>query len=159
MNPHALAAARKFWEVFPAVMRTTIAEARRGSNNLTPAHFRILHVLSAKRCSISQLAQHQDVSLPSMSETVQTLVERGWLERSNSSIDRRVMQIKLTRKGQQVLANEHKRLVGLMANRLSRLTSAELTEVERGLVVLLGLFDEPLELQTLPHLVEESRED
>jgi len=25
--------------------------------------------------------------------------------------------------------------------------------------VLLGLFDEPLELQTLPHLVEESRED
>ncbi|MEX2143219.1 MAG: MarR family transcriptional regulator [Anaerolineales bacterium] len=159
MNPHALAAARKFWEVFPAVMRTTIAEARRGSNNLTPAQFRILHVLSSKRCSISQLAQHQDVTLPSMSETVQTLVERGWMERSNSAADRRVMQIKLTRKGQQVLVNEHKRLVGMMASRLGKLSSAELNEVERGLEVLLGLFDDPEELQTLPQGRAATREE
>ncbi|HLE72734.1 MAG TPA: MarR family transcriptional regulator [Anaerolineales bacterium] len=143
MSQHAWAAARKFWEVFPAVMRTIFAEARRGSNNLTPSHFRVLHVLSAQDCSISQLAQHQDVSLPSMSETVQTLVERGWLERSTSAADRRVMHIGLTRKGQQVLVNEHKRLVGLMANRLGRLTSHELTQVEQGFALLLDLFDDP----------------
>ncbi len=143
MNQRALAVARKFWEVFPAVMRTIFAEARRGNNNLSTAHFRILHVLSAKDCSVSQLAQHQDVSLPSMSETVQTLVERGWLERSTSASDRRVMQIGLTRKGQQVLVNEHKRLIGLMAAKLSRLSSSEVTQVEQGLVLLLDLFDDP----------------
>lgn len=143
MNQHALSAARKFWEVFPAVMRTIFAEARRGDNNLATSHFRILHVLSAKDCSLSQLAQHQGVSLPSMSETVQTLVERGLLERTNSAADRRVMHIGLTRKGQQLLANEHKRLMGLMAKRLSRLTSNEITQVEKGLALLLDLFDDP----------------
>lgn len=157
MNQRALAAARKFWEVFPAVMRTIFAEARRGNNNLSTSHFRILHVLSVKECSLSQLAQHQDVSPPSMSETVQTLVERGWLERSNSAADRRVMHIRLTRKGQQVLVNEHKRLVSLMANRLSRLTSSEVTQVEQGLALLLDLFDDPKAEQTLKKHVVSSR--
>jgi DNA-binding MarR family transcriptional regulator len=143
MSPSALSAARKFWEVFPAVMRTIFAEARRGKDNLTPQHFRILHVLSARDCSVSQLAQHQDVSLPTMSETVQTLVERGWLERANSEADRRVMHIGLTRKGQQVLASEHRRLMGLMADRLSRLSAAQVAQVEQGLTLLLDVFDVP----------------
>ena len=158
MNQRALSAARKFWEVFPTVLRTIFAEARRGNNNLSTSHFRILHVLSAKDCSISQLAQHQDVTLPSMSETVQTLVERGWLERSNSAVDRRVMQVRLTRKGQQVLANEHKRLVGLMANKLSRLSSSEVTRVEQGLALLLDLFDDPKAEPMMKKEVDASRE-
>jgi DNA-binding MarR family transcriptional regulator len=107
MNQHAVSAANKFWEVIPAVMRSTLAEARRGSHDMTPNHFRILRALSMRECSVSELAQHQDVSLPSMSDTVQTLVERGWLDRADSEHDRRVTQVKLTRKGQQVLMNEH----------------------------------------------------
>src|SRR3990172_13287730 len=144
MSPSALSAARKFWEVFPAVMRTIFAEARRGRDNLTPQHFPILHVLSSQECSVSQLAQHQDVSLPTMSETVQTLVERGWLERATSADDRRVMHIGLTRKGQQVLASERRRLIGLMAVRLSRLSAAEVAQVEQGLTLLLDVFDVPM---------------
>jgi DNA-binding MarR family transcriptional regulator len=140
MNEHALAAAHRFWEVFPAVMRATIAEARRGSHNLTPAHYRILRALSSRDCSVSELAQHQDVSLPSMSETVQTLVERGWLDREASVEDRRVNQVRITRKGQQVLTKEQKRLVGWMASRLDSLKPGELLQVEQSLGLLLELF-------------------
>lgn len=143
MSQSALSAARKFWEVFPAVMRTIFAESRRGDNNFTPSQFRILHMLSSKDCSISQLAQNQGVSLPSMSDTVQTLVERGWLERDQSAEDRRVMQVRINRKGQQVLANEHKRLVGLMAERLETLTVAELDQIEKSLASLLSVFGAP----------------
>jgi DNA-binding MarR family transcriptional regulator len=89
------------------------------------------------------LAQHQDVSLPSMSDTVQTLVERGWLERDQSAEDRRVMQVRINRKGQQVLANEHKRLVGLMAERLETLTTGELDQIEKSLASLLSVFGAP----------------
>jgi DNA-binding MarR family transcriptional regulator len=140
MNEHALAAAHKFWEVFPAVMRATLAEARRSTHNLTPAHFRILRALSMRECTVTELAQHQDVSLPSISETVQTLVERGWLEREPSAEDRRAYQVSITRKGQQVLSKEHKRLVGWMASRLDSLKPNELLQVEQSLVLLLELF-------------------
>jgi DNA-binding MarR family transcriptional regulator len=140
MNEHASAAAHKFWEVFPAVMRATLAEARRSTHNLTPAHYRILRTLSMRDCTVTELAQHQDVSLPSISETVQTLVERGWLEREPSPEDRRVYQVRSTRKGQQVLAKEQKRLVGWMASRLESLKPAELLQVEQSLGLLLELF-------------------
>jgi DNA-binding MarR family transcriptional regulator len=140
MNEHALTAAHKFWEVFPAVMRATIAEARRGTHNLTPAHYRILRALSNRDCTVSELAQHQDVSLPSISETVQTLVERGWLERETSPEDRRVNHVRITRKGQQVLSKEQKRLVGWMAARLDSLKPSEVLHIEQSLVLLLELF-------------------
>lgn len=145
MSNQSLLVAKKFWEVIPTVMRTTVAEARRGDYKLSPIHFRILHVLSSRGCSLSELAQHQDVSLPSMSETIQTLVERGWVERDSSPEDRRVTQLKLSRKGQQILTNEHKRLVAWVASRLGNLESRELDQVDRGLNLLLSLFEHPRE--------------
>lgn len=148
MSERAFSVAKKFWEVMPAVMRTTLAEARRGGQNLSPVHFRILHVLSSRKCSLSELAQHQDVSLPSMSETIQILVERGWVERDSSPDDRRVTQLRLTRKGQQVLINEHKRLVEWIAHRLNKLKGAEIGQIEQGLNLLLSVFEHPREANT-----------
>jgi DNA-binding MarR family transcriptional regulator len=141
--------ASKFWEVVPAVMRSIFAESRRGAHSLSPNHMRILRMLSVRTCNLSELAEHQDVSLPSMSTTVQTLVERGWLARAESSKDRRVTQLHLTPKGKQVLVEEHKRLVAWMAVRLDTLTANQVAEVERGLQTLLNLFDAPREQASL----------
>lgn len=144
MTAKTKATASKFWEVVPAVMRSIFAESRRSGHNLSPNHMRILRVLSLKICNLSELAEHQDVSLPTMSSTVQTLVERGWLAREESLQDRRVTHLSLTPKGRQVLVDEHKRLVAWMSARLEKLDPLEVTKVEQGLQTLLNLFDDSL---------------
>ena len=142
MSSRARAAARKFWEVVPNVMRAIFAETRRGGHNLAPNHFRILRALSVKSCNLSELAEHQDVSLPSMSSTVQTLVERGWLTRERSLDDRRAVDLRVTPKGHRVLADEYERLLSWMAKRLESLDHNEIERVEQGLDTLLHLFEE-----------------
>jgi DNA-binding MarR family transcriptional regulator len=148
MKDRAVSVAKKFWEVMPTLMRSTVAEARRGEHNISPNHYRILHMLSIREFRLSDLAQHQDVSLPTMSDTAQTLVERGWLERVSSPDDRRVAQFRLTRKGQQVLINERKRLVAWVASRLNKLKGAEVEQVDQGLNLLLSVFDNPREVES-----------
>ena len=143
MTSRARAAARKFWEVVPNVMRAIFAETRRGGHNLAPNHFRVLRALSVKSCNLSELAEHQDVSLPSMSATVQTLVERGWLSRERSLDDRRSVDLRVTPKGHRVLADEYERLLSWMAKRLESLDPNEIERVEQGLDTLINLFDEP----------------
>lgn len=143
MSNRAFSVAKKFWEVMPALMRTTVAEARRGQHNISPSHYRILHMLSVRQFRLGELAQHQNVSLPTMSATAQTLVERGWLERVASPEDRRVAQFRLTRKGQQILVNERKRLVAWVASRLNKLQDSEVEQIDQGLNLLLSVFDNP----------------
>jgi DNA-binding MarR family transcriptional regulator len=140
MRTQTQSTARKFWIVFPMVMRTIFAESRKGSLNLAPNHFRVLGALSARNCNISELAEHQDVSLPSMSATVQTLVERGWLERDRSEDDRREVTLRMTDEGSRVLAAEHRRLTEWVAAKLESLDVKDVKRVERALDILLSLF-------------------
>jgi DNA-binding MarR family transcriptional regulator len=142
LNPTSRTAARKFWEVVPRVMSTVAAEARRGGNNLAPSHFRTLKMLSLKRFNLSELAEHQDVSLPSMSASVETLVQRGWLERKRSDEDRRITELLVTEKGNRILAEEAERMLGWTAKRLNQLSPEQLERVELGLDTLRTVFDE-----------------
>jgi DNA-binding MarR family transcriptional regulator len=142
LSPTSRTAARKFWEVVPRVMSTVAAEARRGGHNIAPSHFRTLKMLSLKRFNLSELAEHQDVSLPSMSASVETLVQRGWLERKRSDEDRRVTELLVTEKGNRVLTEEVERMLGWTAKRLDQLSPQQLERVELGLDTLRNVFDE-----------------
>lgn len=142
MSANTRSAARKFWEVVPRVMSSVAAQARRGTHRLTPTHFRILRMLSNRTCNLSQLAEQQDVSLPSMSASVQTLVARGWLERTRSSGDRRVTDLRVTPKGQRILAFEHARFVAWTAASFKKLSAEQIKQVEQGLDTLLHLFED-----------------
>lgn len=123
-------------------MSSVAAQARRGTHRLTPTHFRILRMLSHRSCNLSQLAEQQDVSLPSMSASVQTLVERGWLERTRSTGDRRVTDLRVTPKGQRILAFEHERFVAWTAASFKKLSAEQIKQVEQGLDTLLRLFED-----------------
>jgi DNA-binding MarR family transcriptional regulator len=135
-------AAQKFWEVVPSVMHAIAAESRRSGNNLAPNHFRILRMVAHKSRNVSELAELQAVSVPSMSASVQTLVERGWLARERSPEDRRVTELHVTAKGKRVLATEYERLLGWMAGRLEKLSPEQIKHVEQSLDTLLHLFED-----------------
>ncbi|HSS98622.1 MAG TPA: MarR family transcriptional regulator [Terriglobales bacterium] len=159
MSIRSRAAARKFWDVVPRVMSTVAAEARRGAHRLEPSHFRMLKMLSMKSFNMSELAEQQGVSLPSMSASVQTLVERGWLERRESASDRRAAELFVTERGKIVLEHEYLRMLGWTAKRLNKLTDEQLAQVELGLDTLRTVFDmEPQLRATFEELPKRTRE-
>lgn len=134
--------ARKFWELVPRVISTVFAEARRGEHNLTPSHFRILRILSKGGSTPSSLAKAMDVSLPSMSASLQTLVERGWVLRQRSQQDRRSIELEVSPLGRKVLEEEHDRVTAWTAALLEPLSASELRKVEEGIAAFNKLFDD-----------------
>jgi len=97
--------------------------------------------LARRNCNLTELAEEWNVSLPTMSSTVQTLVERGWLDRDRSSDDRREVTLRMTNEGRRVLASEHRRLTEWVAAKMESLDPRDVKRVERALDILLALFE------------------
>lgn len=70
---------------------------------LTLAQYRLLAMIGGGATKASQLAGKLALAKPTVSATVDTLVERGWVERTTAADDRRVVQLSITRAGHAVL--------------------------------------------------------
>ena len=81
MQDYSAEAADRLLEVIPRAMRGLAAELRKSGHNLEPSHFRLLACLHRERLSLGELAHQSDVSAATMSRTVSTLEERGWVHR------------------------------------------------------------------------------
>lgn len=133
-------AAREIAAIIPLVMRTVAAELRRTDPGLAPPHFRLLGMLAHCPCNLSELADRQAVSLPTMSNSVTALEERGWVSRTRSSTDRRVVFIELTPAGQEVLAEVEHQTEARLAQLLAPLSQAEYDTLLAGLAILRNVF-------------------
>ena len=87
-------------EIIPLVMRTVAAELRAAGELPAPAHFGLLSILSEQPRTLTELAALQGVSLPTMSNSISAMVERGWVRRTAPDEDRRVVIIEVTATGQ-----------------------------------------------------------
>ena len=125
--------------VIPALMRMIAAEIRR-VEGIAPAQFGLLAMV--KRCprSLGELAEKQGVSLPTMSNSVSVLAERGWVTRLPSKSDRRVMIVELTPPGEQVLTQVQARMETYMTELLSDLSPEQLKQLLTGVQILEGVF-------------------
>ena len=72
--------------------------------DLTITQIKTLDVLSgcADELSVKEVSERLGMSLPSASRTVEALLRRGWLERREDQLDRRVKRIRLTAQGREV---------------------------------------------------------
>ena len=122
---------------FAARMRQRVDRSQFGDSRLEPAHIGILAKTSTRDCSLSELAQHQSVRLPTMSKSVTLLVERGWLERRTPENNRRQTMVRLTREGRRVFAWMKRDAEKHVAGMLAPLTSKQRTTVNAGLKVLI----------------------
>ena len=97
--------AREVLEVVPLVMRSIRAELRRHrGGDLSVPQFRTLIFLSRHEgTSLSQVAEHIGLTLPSMSSIIDGLVARGLATRETHPNDRRRMALALTTRGQATL--------------------------------------------------------
>jgi DNA-binding MarR family transcriptional regulator len=128
--------ARQILQVFLPLMRIIAAEVRRTEYAVAPAHFGLLVMLYHGSCSLGELAEKQGVSLPTMSNSVSTLVERGWITRRPSKTDRRVMVVELTPLGGQILADVQTCVEERVTGMLADLSQSELEQLTGSMEIL-----------------------
>jgi len=132
--------ARRIMEVVPMVMRTLALEMRCAGHLAVPAHGGLLVILAGGPHNLSELAEKHAVSLPTMSSSISTLVERGWVTRSRAPHDRREVQVELTQSGRTALEAMSKAVEERLARKLSCLSPSECERVLAGLELLRGCF-------------------
>ena len=135
------ATARDLLTVTMLLMRRLGARMRQGEKRIEPAHIGILMRVNLGPCSLSELAAHQVVRLPTMSKSVGLLVERGWVMRWVPEDNRRHTMVDLTPEGRRVLDTMHRRAQRHVSEILSSLTAAERTRVQSGLEILIRALD------------------
>jgi DNA-binding MarR family transcriptional regulator len=123
-------------EIVPLVMRVVAAELRRTEYAMIPAHLGVLFLLDQRPRNLSELAEQQAVSLPTMSNTVTTMVREGWVRRSPAERDRRMVLIEITPAGQAALAEMSGHIIGTVARLLEPLSAEELHTLHTGLAIL-----------------------
>ena len=133
-------AAREILEIVPLVMRTVAAELRAAGEMPAPAHFVLLTVLGTQPRTLTELAVLRGVSLPTMSNSISTLVQRGWVRRSSPAEDRRVVLIEMTPLGKATVERVSKAAETHLAEMLSGLDAASRRRLTGGLEVLRAVF-------------------
>ena len=132
--------AQQLLQIVPPVMQTLAAELRKTGLLLSPSHFGVMVMLHLHTCNLSELAEYQGVSLPSMSSTVSRLEERGWVRRERDANDRRVVRVKLTNSGKRKLSQISEQAEARMEILLTELSDGDRQELGRGLEILRRLF-------------------
>ncbi|MCC7360036.1 MAG: MarR family transcriptional regulator [Anaerolineales bacterium] len=132
------ACAREVLDVMPLVMRTVRAEMRRHrAPGLTVPHFRALAFLGNNAgASLSEVAEHVGLQLPSMSTLIDGLVTRGLVSRAPSATDRRRVTLNLTPSGQATLATSRRHSQDKLAARLASLSATEQATIMQAMQAL-----------------------
>jgi len=138
-------AVRQVLGVVPTVMRTLASELRRTEYTPAPVHFRLLAILAERPRNLSELAQKQAVSLPTMSSSISTLVERGWVKRVRDPQDHRMVLIELSTAGRAVLNEIRGEIEVRVMELLASLSPNECDQLLAGLAILGGIFDRAAE--------------
>ena len=130
-------ATREVLAVLPLLNRIVGAEVRReAGEDTTIGQFRVLAHLSEGPLTLSVLAKRRRVSLQSMSELAQTLVERGWIARTPDPTDRRQHLLQLTEPGRAHYLRVQEMTIRQLAPLLAQLSAAELAAVRVALPAL-----------------------
>ena len=97
---------------------------------LTKLDFLALEVLGKREHFImSELTERLSVALSSATGIIDRLVEKGYVARSRTEEDRRIVQVRLTEKGANLLADKKRRAMLMVERMLSCLGEQEQEEL------------------------------
>jgi DNA-binding MarR family transcriptional regulator len=139
--------ARQVLEVVPLVMRVirTQMTKNRGSDLSVP-QFRALGFLKRHEgTSLSAVAAHIGLELPSMSKLIDGLVERKLVVRESHTQDRRRVTLALSARGRAALQATEKWARAFLAERFAQLSDPERITLVQALLILKPLFTSEME--------------
>jgi DNA-binding MarR family transcriptional regulator len=113
---------------------------RRGADISIPQFRSLGFVQRNPDSSLSDLADHLGLTLPSVSKLVDGLVQQGLVNRREAVIDRRCLKLELTKRGKSIVNSAQTSAQANLAKILSGLSSDELTTVHQALELMYPLF-------------------
>ena len=134
--------AQQVLEAVPLVMRNIRAQLRRHRTaDISVPQFRAMGYIDRNNgASLSELASHIGLTLPSMSKLIDGLVSRKLVNRAGDSRDRRRICLSLTPLGREHLKAAHKSTEKFLADRMSALADEDLRSISHAMGILKGLF-------------------
>ncbi len=148
-------AAQQVLEAVPLVMRTIRGQLRsHRSADISVPQFRAMGYIDRNDgASLSDLASHIGLTMPSMSKLIDGLVSRKLVTRASHSTDRRRICLSLTPLGREELREAHRFTEKYLADRISGLDESDLQTITRAMQILKSLFSQ--ELRTVKAPIEE----
>jgi DNA-binding MarR family transcriptional regulator len=102
---------------------------------LTALQYTALTVLERQpNLTSAQLARRSFVTPQTMADMVNTLQERGYLDRERDADDRRRLVLSLTTQGRRLLGRYRSRVIALEAEMLAGLTKSQAAELRRSML-------------------------
>jgi MarR family transcriptional regulator for hemolysin len=134
--------ARELMDTAPQIMRSIRVEMRRGrGSDLSIPQFRTLGFIQRNADStLSSLADHLGLTLPSVSKLVDGLVKQELVIRQESSSDRRCLALVLTPVGESIVNSARASAQASLATTLGKLSADELDTIRQAMELLRPLF-------------------
>jgi DNA-binding MarR family transcriptional regulator len=142
MEPKTEVCARELLEVVPVVMHSIRAAMRRyRAGDLSVPQFRtLLFIRRNPGASLSDVAEHLGLTLPSASKKIDGLVARNLVKRQGSEDDRRRIRLTLTSNGEAMLIRARRETQAHLEQRLAVLPETKIEEVIRAMQCLRPVF-------------------
>jgi DNA-binding MarR family transcriptional regulator len=133
---------REMLKVIPQVMGVIRAEMRkRRRSDLSVMQFRAMVYLDLDPgASLSAVAEYLGLTLPTVSQMIDGMVEKGLVTRQESTIDRRRIRLSLTDQGRDVLEKSFSGTQAYLGEIISQLEVQELATLYQVLQLLDSLF-------------------
>ena len=136
MDVNALKVADEVLRIIPLVTRKVAADLRKSDPSMKLAHIGLLTMVAQSPRSLSELSDLHAASMPTMSRTITTIENLGWVARSRSNSDRRIVMIEATPAGRAALREVHELAIAPIAEALDSLTATQRQKLSAGLKIL-----------------------
>ena len=130
-------------EVIPLVTRRVAANIRKSDRSMKLAHVGLLGMVARRPRSLSELSDFHAASMPTMSKTITTIENLGWVVRVRSDADRRVVMVQATAAGRAALREVYERAIIPISEALDSLTVAQRQKLSDGLKILRDTLTDP----------------
>jgi DNA-binding MarR family transcriptional regulator len=135
----------RFWETIPPTwhrIRSNIQSIVTEHFDITVEQYHVLRLIRRGIHSASELAEAKQISRPAISQAVDNMVGKGWITRTQSTTDRRCVQLELTESGNNLLNAIFQKNREWMMGKLETLSPEELANLIRAMGVLKEAFSE-----------------
>jgi DNA-binding MarR family transcriptional regulator len=135
-NAKTAACARQVVETVPIIMRL-IRSGIRSQGSASLPQLRVLGLLSRQPgASVSDVAAHLDVTIPTASALVDRMVKKQLILRKEDPSERRRVVLTLTSEGKELLDNSRAQTQSIVAHLLACETPEQLHKISEGLELL-----------------------
>jgi DNA-binding MarR family transcriptional regulator len=123
-------------EIIPGMILYFYLIIKKRDYQFPMAQYRVLRILSLYPMNLSDLAKNIEVTKASLSDTIQLMVGKNWIEKEKDESDARISILKLTGDGLNQLKLYDDEIQEMVKELIGTIPEEELVKVKEGMEVL-----------------------